>query len=92
MFNRRGKKGAIGATMTWVVATIIIFVILMVFLFAISYISKAKSISYGTRMIFQSPFEEHMDYGVKKSYSAFSLTKDEIGMSFSELKIKIGLK
>jgi competence protein ComGC len=40
------KRGQISDTMTWVVATIIIIVILMIFIYASSVLAKTKVVSY----------------------------------------------
>lgn len=84
------KKAEIGMTMTWIIATIIIFVILIVFLFAVGSVAKLKDI-YDIK-VGEFNAKDVDNYADKKSFSAYELTKEELGLSFEELKEKIGAK
>jgi hypothetical protein len=73
------KKGQISETMTWVVATIVIFVILAIAVYAASVMSKVnRSVNFDSD---DSPIL------LKKSLYAYLLTKDENqGNVFSKLE------
>ena len=84
------KKGAIGMTITWIVGTIIVFFVLLLFLFAVQAIASQKKISSQDKWeIFPDPNEERQDYAEKKTYSGFILTPN-LNINFGELKEKIG--
>ena len=74
MFNK--KSGQIGETITWVVATIIIIVILLISIFAAtSYPGKSKG-------AFSS--EKRNDFIASESFFAYLLTEDERGQTVHE--------
>jgi len=77
MFNKKDKKGQIGETITWVVATIIIIVILLVSIFvSTSYIGGSK----------KATFSKQTDILASKSLFAYLLTEDEGNTVYGQLK------
>ncbi len=77
MFNKKDKKGQIGETITWVVATIIIIVILLVSIFAsTSYIGGNK----------KATFSKQTDILASKSFFAYLLTEDGSNTIYEQLK------
>jgi len=73
MLNKFQKKAAIGETITWIVATLIIIAILIASIFITSLVAKTKSVDRS----FSSGGSE--DLMVTKSLSAFLLTRDSSG-------------
>jgi len=77
MFNKKDKKGQIGETITWVVATIIIIVILLVSIFvSTSYIGGSK----------KATFSKQTDILASKSFFAYLLTEDEGETVYEQLR------
>lgn len=54
MLNKLNKKGQVGETVTWVVATLIIVIVLVSFIYASSVLSKVKIL---TSLSFESELE-----------------------------------
>ena len=73
MLNNLQKKGQVAETMTWVVATIIIFVILAIAIYAASVMSKANR-----TLDFNSNEPSIL---LKKSLQGYLFTEDEKGES-----------
>jgi len=75
MFNK--KLGQIGKTITWVVATVIIIMILIVSIFvATSYLGGSK----------KADFSKQTDILASKSFFAYLLTEDESSTVYEQLK------
>jgi len=75
MFNK--KLGQIGKTLTWVVATVIIIMILVVSIFvATSYLGGSK----------KADFSKQTDILASKSFFAYLLTEDESSTVYEQLK------
>ncbi len=77
MYNkiRKTKKAQIGETMTWVFATIIIIVILVISIFIAShYLGKIKLITMPTS-------GQSYDLPIAKSFYSYLLTKNESGQT-----------
>ena len=77
------KRAQVGETMTWIVATIVIIVILVISI----YIAGVSDI---TNKIFSREFEikGHNDLLVTKSLTSYLLTDDGKGVVFEQLKNK----
>ncbi len=93
MLAKKNKKGAIGQTITWLVGTIVIFLVLLIFLVAVYSISAVKSLKdlvFGWKS--ETLYNSLENYDEKKSESAFLLTQGELKMSFNNLKVKIGME
>jgi hypothetical protein len=75
-YLKKNKRAQVSETITWVVATIIILMILIVSAVLASLVGKNK--------IF--PTTSHVDLFVEKSFSSYLLTRDNFGISiYSEL-------
>jgi len=70
MFN---KKATIGATMTWVVATIIILFIIIFFIYASYYIAKEKGV-----LGFEGFIQEKENSGIVSEQSLLAVLQTEI--------------
>jgi hypothetical protein len=71
------KKGQVGESITWVVATIILIVVLIVFIYASIALAKAKSLTP-----IKSDSEESADWVNSKTQIAYSINsnnKNKIG-------------
>lgn len=77
----KSKKGQIGETITWIVATVIIIVILIFSIFVASLLSKTKVLGKG----FKSEDDGNRDLIGAKSLTAYLLTKNEKGNKMFDL-------
>jgi predicted PurR-regulated permease PerM len=71
MLNK-DKKGQVGETITWVIATIILIVILLVFIFASIALSKLKSLN----MTLKDSSENSVDWINSKTQMAYSINSN----------------
>ncbi len=65
----RNKKATIGATMTWVVATIIILMVIIVFVYSSKLLAEKKNLKFpsGQKPIIQSPLVEQSLLGLMQT-------------------------
>ena len=82
MFNK--KSGQIGETMTWVVATVIIIVVLLISIFiSTSYLGKNKGVDF---------LAKRSDILASESFFAYLLTEDNEGQTvYEQLKNQTNL-
>ncbi len=80
MFNKRGQ---IGETMTWVVATIIIIVILTLSVFIAGGSDRAKKVAGLDKTVKNIP---GMDKSISKSLFSYLLTKKNQEIIFNQIK------
>jgi hypothetical protein len=73
--NRRGQ---VGETITWVVATIILIVILMIFIYASIALSKTKSFDSNTK-VSAGDSEDWINSKTEIAYSVNDKNEDKIG-------------
>ena len=67
MSNKKFKKAQMGETITWIVATIIIFVIFFFFIFGSSILAKTKNILSFKQDVFSKPDTNSYDLFLTKS-------------------------
>ena len=63
------KKAQVGETVTWIVATIVLIAILLIFIFASSILAKSKSL----KVNFKANSEEDASWIDSKTQMAYSL-------------------
>jgi uncharacterized protein (UPF0333 family) len=68
----KNKRGQIGESITWVVATIILIVILIVFIYASIVLSKTKSLKFDIK----ANSEDSVDWINYKTQMAYSISTD----------------
>lgn len=71
MLNYKKKKGQVSDTMTWIIATLIIVVILLVFIWASSIISEARNVErFAKSRSLDEDSGEKIDWiGIKTSFA-----------------------
>jgi uncharacterized protein (UPF0333 family) len=78
---KRDKRGQVSDTMTWVVATLIIIVILLVFIYASSVFAKAKGIGRFAKDVFSSgDYEVEVDWIKAKTSFAYRIIQGNKAM------------
>ncbi len=75
MLDSKNQKAQIGETMTWIVATIIIVVILILSLYTTSLLAQTKKIA-------SYKYERESDLLMEKSLFSYFLAEDEITKAF----------
>jgi len=77
------KKGQIGSTLTWIVATIIVVVILGIFIYASDILAEGKGVDTSS----VSPLDEKTgDLFAAKSLSAYLISNADKGNVFKQIK------
>jgi biopolymer transport protein ExbD len=66
----KNKKGQVGETITWVIATIVLIVILLIFIYTSIALSKVKSL----KINFKANSEEDVDWINSKTQIAYSIS------------------
>ncbi|MCR4327357.1 MAG: hypothetical protein NUV46_02130 [Nanoarchaeota archaeon] len=75
---KKDSKGQIGETLTWIVATLIIIVILIVFIFGASLLGKTKVVGNFRESLTSGKSIEEIDPFLRKSFfTLFSLNSIE---------------
>lgn len=72
-----GKKGEVSETMTWMVATIIIFVLIFLFLYAVNLMGGAKNLNFVFKLEDSGKSTQEMLFGI--------LNKEVNGKKISEM-------
>ncbi|MBT4258007.1 hypothetical protein HOD88_02400 [archaeon] len=70
------KKGQLSDAMTWVVATVIIVILLVVFVYASGVLGKANKIETGAKSLLIDDVDENVNYFYEKTKIAY-LVNDE---------------
>ncbi|GAI63277.1 unnamed protein product, partial [marine sediment metagenome] len=78
---KKNKKAQIGETMTWVVATIIIIVILVISLYTTSLLAQTKKVIH-------YKYKRAADLIMEKSLFSYFLVKDETKKTFIHNQLK----
>jgi hypothetical protein len=76
------KKGQIGETVTWVIATVIIIVILVFFIFGASLLGETKDIKTFRESLFSDSSYQGDDLFLKKSLFAYFNTQRELNKRY----------
>ena len=89
MENKISRKGQVGETLTWIIATIVIVVVLLFFIFGASMLGSTKSIGTVKSSLFSSSQEYGEDIFLKKSVYTYLMassdaTKKRIELYFDE--------
>jgi len=71
------KKGQVGESITWVVATIILIVLLIIFIYASIVLSEFKSLKINTKKI-STGSADWIDSKTQMAYSISSSNKNKI--------------
>jgi len=78
-FFSKTRKAQVGDTMTWVIVTIIIIFVLLVFIFAASNLGKAKDIQF--KILYEPITEDNfVDWMQVKSSYAYELNDNNKGI------------
>jgi len=76
---KMNKKGQVGETVTWFIATIVIILILMFFTFGASYLAKAKGLLEYSESAFSKAIYEGDDIYLKKTiYSQLTANEQKL--------------
>lgn len=73
MLNRRGQ---LSDAMTWVVATVIILVLLVVFVYASNILGKVNKIETGVKSLAKGEVEENIDFFYEKTKIAYKINDE----------------
>ena len=73
-FQNRSRKGQVGETLTWIVATILVIVLLIFFIFGSSLLGKTKQVESFRPSLTSKQAFEGTDSFLKKSLFTYALT------------------
>jgi len=79
MFKEKSKSGQVGETLTWIVATILVFVMMLLFILGASLLSSTKSVEKGFKeslISAKSTFEGTDPFLKKSLFTYVTLSSD----------------
>ncbi len=70
------KSGSVPDTITWIVATIIIIIMLIVFISVSTLLAEGSSVVRGIKSLFSGESFENADWIAAKTYFAYKINND----------------